>query len=485
MMEHTLVIDQGTHASRCIVFDATGQLIAQSEHPVSIYRQGQQFIEQNPEKILASIYYCIDNLKQQEQLEHVTQAALVTQRSTIIGWHKHSGKALSMAISWQDTRASDYLKPLQAQAQEIKKISGLPLSPHYGASKIKWLLENNEACRDAYEKNNLIIAPLACYLIEQLTGLTDAVVDHVNASRTQLLDIHSLNWSDNLLNKFKLDKKILPRLKPCLSEYGQFRHNNFPLKLVTGDQNAAIFANGIPEEDSILVNIGTGAFALKITSDLEKKPLMLNGLASSSETKKNYLLEGTVNGAGAALEQLYTEINSKHLFEQLPKWLNMITHPPLYINTISGLGSPWWNNTIKDFYLNTDHEVINPSEIDTPEKSVAIIESIVFLLQHNIEQIADSNCSKIIISGGLSELNGLCQKLADLSTFAVQRFENTEATAKGAAWLLSGNNNWIKSSPAVSFKPLLNPALLKRFKQFTEQLSQLTTEQSKNGVRTV
>jgi len=485
MMEHTLVIDQGTHASRCVVFDATGQLVAQSEHPVSIYRQEQQFIEQNPEKILASIYYCLDSLKQQEQLAHVTQAALVTQRSTIIGWHKQNGKALSMAISWQDTRASDYLKPLQAQAQEIKNISGLPLSPHYGASKIKWLIENDAACKEAHKNNNLIIAPLACYLIEQLTGLTDAVVDHVNASRTQLLDINSLSWSDNLLKKFKLDKNILPKLKPCLSEYGQFRHNNFPLKLVTGDQNAAIFANGVPEKDTILVNIGTGAFTLKITDALEKKSPMLSGLATSSETKKTYVLEGTVNGAGAALEQLYTEINSKHLFEQLPKWLNMITHPPLYINTISGLGSPWWNNTIKDFYLNTDNEVLDQSEIDMPEKSVAIIESIVFLLQHNIEQIADSPNTKIIISGGLSELNGLCQKLADLSTFEVQRFENTEATAKGAAWLLSSNINWIKSSPIVSFKPILNPALLSRFKHFTEQLSQLTTEQSKNGVRTV
>jgi len=485
MMEHTLVIDQGTHASRCIVFDATGQLMAQSEHPVSIYRQGQQFIEQNPEKILASIYYCIDALKQQDRLKLVTQAALVTQRSTIIGWHKHSGKALSMAISWQDTRASDYLKPLQTQAQEIMNISGLPLSPHYGASKIKWLLENNEACKEAYKKNHLIIAPLSCYLIEQLTGLTDAVVDHVNASRTQLLDINSLNWSDNLLNKFKLDKSILPRLKPCLSEYGQFRHNNFPLKLVTGDQNAAVFANGIPEQDSILINIGTGAFVLKTTSHLEKKSPMLSGLASSSETENTYVLEGTVNGAGAALEQLYTEINHKHLFEQLPKWFNMITHPPLYINTISGLGSPWWNNTIKDFYLNSDNEVLDQSEIDMPEKSVAIIESIVFLLQHNIEQIADSRNSKIIISGGLCKLNGLCQKLADLSTFEVQRFENTEATAKGAAWLLSSNVNWKESSPTACFKPLLNPALQSRFKRFTEQLSELTTEQSKSGVRTV
>ncbi|MCK5334638.1 MAG: hypothetical protein KAQ67_00675, partial [Gammaproteobacteria bacterium] len=122
-MENILVIDQGTHASRCIVFDTTGNIIARSEHPLSIYRQGEHFIEQNPEKILASIYYCIDSLQQQGKLEHISSAALITQRSTIIAWNKQSGKALSQAISWQDTRASSFLKPLQTFASRIKDIT--------------------------------------------------------------------------------------------------------------------------------------------------------------------------------------------------------------------------------------------------------------------------------------------------------------------------------------------------------------------------
>lgn len=467
-MEHFLVIDQGTHASRCMVFDSAANIIARSEYPVTLYRQGQHFIEQNPEKILASIYYCIDSLQQQGKLSGISQAALVTQRSTIIGWNKHSGKALSTAISWQDTRASDLVESLRPFSQKIQSVTGLPLSPHYGASKMRWLIDHNETCKSAYEQNELIIAPLACYLIEQLTGLTDAVVDHVNASRTQLLDINTLHWSDEMLEKFRLEPKCLPALKPCLADYGQFRHHDFSLKLVSGDQNAALFANGIPPAGSILVNIGSGAFALKMTDTLEKSPALLNGLAVSSSAAKTFVQEGTVNGAGAALAGLYNEIEEQDLFTQLPKWIDMIEQPPVFINSIGGLGSPWWNSTIKAHFLDND------STCDLPERAVAIIESIVFLLQNNIELLADKSSRQIIISGGLSALDGLCQKLADLSGLQVKRFDNTEASATGAAWLLANSANWPLRQPATSFQPEHNNSLQYRYSHFSRKLSLLT-----------
>lgn len=478
-MEHILVIDQGTHASRCIIFDSAENIIAQSEYPLSLYRQGEHFIEQNPEKILASIYYCIDKLQQKGKLAHISRAALVTQRSTIIGWNKNSGKALSSAISWQDTRASSLLAPLRPFTQEIQAITGLPLSPHYGASKMQWLIENNQACKTAYEQDELIVAPLACYLIEQLTGLTNAVVDHVNASRTQLLDINTLDWSIDMLKKFNIDSKCLPSPKSCLTDYGKFRHHDFSLKLVSGDQNAALFANGNPPPGSILVNIGTGAFALKITETLEKNPSLLNGLAVSTNKSKTFVQEGTVNGAGAALAQLYNEIEEQNLFQQLPGWLNIIQQPPIYINTIGGLGSPWWNSTLAAHFLAQEDR-----DFDLPERAVAIIESIAFLLQNNLELLRDINSRQIIISGGLSALDGLCQKLADLSGFEVNRFDNTEASATGAAWLLAHSEKWPVKQPDACFKPEKNDALQSRYNTFTSQLSLLTQQHPIQAVQT-
>ena len=468
-MEQFLVIDQGTHASRCMVFNTDGQLLAQTRYPVNLYRQDNEFIEQNAEEILASIYYCIDSLLQDYDFSQISAAALITQRSTIVGWHKESGKVLSPAISWQDTRAADLLTPLENQSSEIKNITGLPLSAHYGASKIKWLIENDDNCKQTYQNQDLIIAPLACYLIEQLTGITDAAVDHVNASRTLLFDIQTLDWSTQMLEKFKLDRHCLPKTKPCLSDYGQFRHHPIPLKLVCGDQNAALFSNGMPSPESLIVNIGTGAFVLKLTENLQQIPDLLSGLAVTGTDQNIYLNEGTVNGAGAAISLLFDKIDEADLFEQLPLWLESIKEPAVFINTVSGLGSPWWNKTIEPHYLNTD-----ASQVDLPEQAVAIIESIVFLLQNNIELLTDSKSQEVYISGGLSRLDALCQKLADLSGLEIKRFNNTEASAMGAAWLLSEPGQWQLKTKFSHFKPEQNNELKGRYHSFTQHIMQLT-----------
>lgn len=468
-MSHLLVIDQGTHASRCVVFDENHHILALEEHPVSLYRHSADKIEQNAEKILGSIYAGLNGLAQKNALQQVTTAALVTQRSTIVGWHKTSGKALTTAISWQDTRATAQLAAFTDQEQ-IHQITGLTTSPHYGASKIRWLLEYDSNCQQALQDNELIIAPLSSYLIKQLTHNSHALVDHVNASRTLLFDIQQQDWSEELLQQMGIPRQILPDCLPCEAEYGKLRQLDIPLILVTGDQNAALYANGSPPANQLLINIGTGAFVLKTTGEqLQSHPVLIAAIAHSSRQHCYYLQEGTVNGAGAAIATLYDEIEETHLFESLPGWLKLVNDPPIYINSIGGLGSPWWNNQVKDHFID------QPAfDIDLPERAVSIIESIAFLIMNNIELLRSDSTDHLMITGGLGRLDGLCQKIADLSQIRTQRPTFTEATACGASWLVAKPEEIPPRLQQHRFKPQPNPALAERYRQFCYFMQQVT-----------
>ena len=144
-MSLTLAIDQGTHASRAILYDANGKIIDSVWQSVELQRLSNGHIEQDALQILGSIEVCIEQLLQKiptSQHKQITQCGLATQRSTLVPCDE-SGQPVAAAISWQDTRAADFLDTLQDEKQRIQDISGLPLSAHYGASKMRWFLSTN------------------------------------------------------------------------------------------------------------------------------------------------------------------------------------------------------------------------------------------------------------------------------------------------------------------------------------------------------
>lgn len=433
----TLVIDQGSHASRIALFSETGELTHLKSINISTNSTNQNTYEQNANEILQSIQTLLDSLP--TKLSHnIRCCGLCTQRSTIVAWHKTSGKTLSSAISWRDTRSQPLVDKLAPFADNIRKISGLPLSAHYSAGKIHWLLQNNTRVKQAYDENQLCISPLASYLLFHLLKEKNLIIDHSNAQRCQLFDSQSLNWSDTLLDLFQIEKKILPQCAPVIHPYGTLKLNNIPLTTVCGDQNALLYAYPPLLKNNTLINIGTGAFILSASAERQNThKKLVHTIASSNNQAVHYITEGTVNGAGTTLDWAQDNTPCENLFNLLPAWLKQIKSPPVFINSISHLGSPWWCDAGKPGF-------IGKTRHNQAEQYVAIIESILFLIFKNIQHLATPP-KIILISGGLSQLDTLCQKLADLSQTEVQRFSHTEATARGCAWL--ANQTLKKSNP--------------------------------------
>ena len=457
-----LAIDQGGHASRAIVFDIEGSVVARSEHPIRTLHPQAHFVEHAAQDLLQSIRDSITDVITQlgDEARLIQAAGLATQRSNAVCWDKTTGAALSPVISWQDTRAHNQLSDLQLDREDIHKTTGLFPSAHYGASKLHWCLENLEAVKQAREEGRLMCGPMSSFLVRQLVREQHDYADPVNASRTLLWHIHRRDWDNFLLDKFQIERAWLPQCVPTVYDYGTLQVDKYdiPLTVVTGDQSAALYAYGALQYETAYINTGTGAFVSRPSGhSMIYARRLLTSLIYSSEHDSRYVLEGTVNGAGAAIDWLLEQRPVDNLWQHLPQWLKSISDPPLFLNGVSGLASPYW---VADFQTDL------PDNAGTEAGYVAVVESIAFLLNANVQEIMKfaSRPDQIQISGGLAHLDGLCQRIADLTRLHVYRPREVEATARGLAYLLAGMPlRWPENEHGDWFKPAENALLDNRF----------------------
>jgi glycerol kinase len=463
-MPYTLAIDQGTHASRALLFDARGHVVASRLLPVALSRPGPGRAEQDAGEILDSVRRAVAAVLDPlaiTQRAAVRHCGLATQRSTVVAWAP-TGAPLAPAIGWQDTRAADHIATLQAHAGAIRHLSGLPLSPHYGASKLRWLQDSVTGT------SGLRLGPLAAFLLHNLTGNAHSAVDHGNAQRMQLLDIRRRDWSGTLLDWFGVQAEQLPACVPVIHDYGTLTGHDIPVTAVCGDQNAAWFGEGTSDHDCALVNMGSGAFVLAPQSGADGPASLLTSIAASRAHGCEYLIEGTVNGAGSALQWLRDNYPGELSDTLLDEWLRQVEAPPLFINAVGGLGSPWWQHRLLPGF------VPERSDLTLAQRAVAVAESILFLVQYNLDQMPQvRELRRLRVSGGLSRSEPLCRKLANLSGLPVHRVQHEEASARGVAWLAAGcPAGWKQAGHAQLFTPQPDSALRDRYQRFIEQLHQ-------------
>ena len=460
-----LAIDQGGSSSRALVYDRFGTLICKAQRTVEVDHPRLGWVEQDALMLVESVKGVIGDVTRQlgSQLNQICAAGLATQRSNVVCWRKSDGAALSSAISWQDRRAYQWMDQYSAHSQMVRHKTGLRVSPHYGVSKIHWCLENIPEVMHALESEDLLCGPLASFLVYKLVNDPKALVDPANASRTLLWNIDAGDWDNELLSLFDIPGRTLPRMAATRDEFGYLpvAGHKIPLSLVTGDQSAALFAFGNPQSDTIYINMGTGVF-IQLPTNSDK--IDIEGLLCSVIYKEGnhseYVIEATINGAANALMEVedVLGISGAYAESNLPRWAKKFTNPPLFLNGVAGLAAPYW---IPDFISRFIGQ-------GTPEEQVlAVAESFLFLIRVNLELMKQyiDPISKVVVTGGLSNSDAICQKLANLISTPVLRPAEAEATAQGLAFLVANRPaTWKQVESYKRFDCVSEPGLTARFK---------------------
>jgi len=481
-----LALDQGGTSSRAVLFDSVGREVAAAHVPIATRRPAAARVEHDARELLQSLRTAVRDVCESPLAagRPIVAAGLATQRSTIVCWDRNDGAPLSPALSWQDRRNAAWLaQRLGARADWVRELTGLPLSPHYGASKMRWCLDELPEVRLALRDERLCMGPLASFLAQGLCAARDAGADPANASRTLLFDAAVLDWSPPLLEAFGIPRVVLPRCVGSTHEFGMLpldAARSVPLRACSGDQSAAIFAFGPPATTTAYVNAGTGAFVQRVLRD-GSGPVPRGLLKSVVYARTDdpgsalYCHEGTVNGAYAALEWLGKRvgIDVRRALDSLSTALANDAMPVLFMNGVGGLGAPFW---LPDFQSEFVPVREGPPAGDTAtelQQVGAVVESIAFLVAVNVLAMhGAAPLQRLVITGGLAACDYLCEVLAEVTGMTVERPALLEATARGIAYLAAGQpQDWQAMPIEKSFAPTGGRAVRGRFSLWRAAMS--------------
>ena len=413
-----LALDQGGQSSRAVVFAPDGRIAASAQVAVGTRRAAGGIVEQDAEEIVASLASCIAEVAAVVPPKAWRAAGLACQRSSVVGWDRASGAARTPVLSWMDTRAAAAFDEVTLDPERVRALTGLPPSPHYGATKLRWLLAHAEP------GGAFGCGPLASFLLHRLLDERPYRVAHTLAQRTLLYDVVARDWSDELLSAFGLARATLPTCVDDCSTHGTL--HGVPLTVCAGDQNLVPYAAGDPAADTLYLNLGTGAFALRpVAATADVPDRLLLAPLDGPPGRRGAAAEGTVNGAAAAIAWYEQRTGVPFPWDGLMRVDPAVA--PLFVNSVGELGSPFWRTGVPPRF--------EPQPNDTAAGAYAVVESIAFLVRANFESLP--RAARVVATGGLAQQAFMRALLARVLRVPITAGP-LDATAHGVASLLGG-----------------------------------------------
>ena len=448
MAKYLLAIDQGTTGNTALILSDQLELLAKvnKEFP-QIYPQ-PGWVEHNPEDIWNGVAAVVEEAIKQAGIEpeEIAGIGITNQRETTLVWEKSTGKPLYNAIVWQCRRTTPICEELQREGMEeiIRKKTGLVIDPYFSGTKLKWLLDNVEGLREQAEKGEALFGTVDSFLVFRLTGGEVHVTDVSNASRTLLMNIHSLDWDDELLEMLTVPREMLPEIRPSSQIYGytkglSFLPDGIPVAGMAGDQQAALFGQVCFEEGEAKCTYGTGSFTLMNTGTkpAESKHGLLTTVAWQLEGGEvYYALEGSAFIAGAAVQWLRDGLKIIKSAPEVEELASQVedSEGVVFVPALTGLGAPYWRPNARGIIVGINRGTT------AAHIARATLEGIAFQNHDIIRAMEDdlgTKLKELKVDGGASQNNLLMQLQADFLQSTIIRPKIIETTGLGAA-LLAG-----------------------------------------------
>jgi glycerol kinase len=439
-------IDQGTTSTRFIVFDRGGDVVAaaQKEHRQIFPRPG--WVEHDPREIWDNTEAVIAAALARAKLTSTDLAAvgITNQRETTVLWDRLSGEPLHNALVWQDTRVDDIVGGLAADAgtDRFRAQTGLPLASYFSAAKLQWLLDNVPDARARAAAGEVLFGTIDCWLVWRLTGGRACgrhVTDVTNASRTQLMNLATLDWDDVLLDAFDVPRSVLPAIVASSEVYGEVRIpalDSVEIAGILGDQQSALVGQACFAPGDAKNTYGTGCFLLINTGNEivpSRAGLVTTVAYALGRAEPCYALEGSIAVTGAAVQWLRDNLKLFSDSSEIEALAAAVDDngDVYFVPAFSGLYAPHWRERARGVivgltrYANRSHLARAALEA-TAYQTREVVEA--------MQQDAGFRIAELRVDGGMVANELLMQFQADILNVPVLRPKVVETTSLGAAY---------------------------------------------------
>lgn len=437
---YVLGIDQSTQGTKAILVDKFGKIIGRADRPHEQIVDEKGWVSHNLEEIYHNVILTVQDVVKKTGIDkkEIETVGISNQRETSAIWDR-DGHALNYAVVWQCSRSKEIVAKLQQHGEEIRKKTGINLSAFFPAGKFAWLLQNTQTGNASTK--DICLGTIDSWLIYRLTGGKSFKTDYSNASRTQLFNIHSLEWDQEICDWFGIPVECLPKVCDSNADFGEtdldgFLTKKIPIRCVLGDSHAALYGQECHKKGMIKTTYGTGSsIMMNIGSEYAASNNgLVTSLAWGIDGKISYVLEGNINYTGAVITWLKDDmklIEGPGETEEEAFAANE-DDATILIPAFSGLSAPYWKDNAKALVYGMTRTT------GKNEFVRAGLDSIAFQIQAVLSAMEKDSLvqvQELRVDGGPTRNKYLMQIQSDLCDVTVAISGVEELSALGVAYL--------------------------------------------------
>ncbi|MBN1657795.1 MAG: glycerol kinase GlpK [Anaerolineae bacterium] len=445
--KNILAIDQGTTNTKALLVGPAGDVLSRASVPTPIAYPQPGWVEQDALAIWRCTQDAIDQCLSRAPEPDLAAVAISNQRETALVWERATGQPVGPCVVWQCQRTAPFCQEIKAQGVEplLRERTGLQLNPMFSASKIRWILDHaadGDRRMDGHrraELGELCAGNVDAWLLWNLTGGGVHATDMTNASRTLLLNLHTLEWDTKALEIFRLPAVALPAIRSSSSIYGETvpvgrLPGGIPVASLIGDSHAALFGQGGFKPGSIKTTYGTGSSLMTPTSDPVFSEAGLSTTIAWARDRATYALEGNIYATGAAVDWLGRLLGLDEPGPGVERLARSVEDAAgvYFVPALVGLGAPHWSESAQGLIAGLTHHA-GPGQL-----ARATLDAIAYQVRDVFDVMqaeAGAPIQTLLADGGASRNDLLMQFQADVIGCPVMRSRSTDIAPLGAAFL--------------------------------------------------